>query len=396
MIKFTIGTASNDIQFDETIRLIKSSLLYADEIELLGLLEFTAFCYLPRRINNIQNLEQLINVITPCLKGMDLDGGKELLAQVEDMSAQLKEFSPILSKKKLRSRNEILAQMQAKQLFLQGYDEIKSGFQSLFNSRGSQEISSLVKNNIVTVHDYSTDDYVLDELLGGYFGNLINSVHVNTSYPLFDSISVDVIRTAVKTNLLDIGRLDGEVLRHAGIASGVLMTLPTLNNASIDEILDFKRQNESSLINFRKAIFDFSEKINSLPWDENFKYDIIKLYSTEVFPKVEELNSLASETSTLKNFGSKVLADEEFRRKVGWAVGGIATTVVSQSSLIDALGAFRNVLLSISLLTISPQIAMGFLKSINLLNISRKETLDKKKEMTGNTMYYYYKAKKEL
>ena len=36
-MKFTIGTISNSVNLEEDISLIKSSLLYADEIELIGM-----------------------------------------------------------------------------------------------------------------------------------------------------------------------------------------------------------------------------------------------------------------------------------------------------------------------------------------------------------------------
>ena len=124
--------------------------------------------------------------------------------------------------------------------------------------------------------------------------------------------------------------------------------------------------------------------------------EIIKLYSTDVAPKVEELNTLTSETSTLRNFSAKVLEDEECRKAAGWLAGGIATTIVTQNGLVEALGAFQNMLLSLSLLTVSPQIAKGFMKSVSLFNKSRKEVRERQNEMKGNTMYYYYKAMNEL
>ena len=270
MIKFTIGTASNDLRFEETMRLIKSSLLYADEIELLGLLEFTFFCYLPRRLDHSNNIEQLLNIITPCLKNMDIDGGKELLAQIEEISTQLDAYAPILKKKKRRTRQEILAQAQMNKIFSQSYKEIEEQIQAFLDNSGAQAIKTLVDQKIITVHDYSYSDYELNELVGGYFGNLLNIMQNSASYPLFDSVSENVIRSVSNTKILDIGRIKGEVLRHAGVASKILMTLPSLNSADIDEILSFKKENEGPLLNFRKAIFNFSERITSLPWDEDF------------------------------------------------------------------------------------------------------------------------------
>lgn len=68
------------------------------------------------------------------------------------------------------------------------------------------------------------------------------------------------------------------------------------------------------LENFRKAIYNFSEKITSMPWDNDFQYECIQLYYADVMPKVNELNELSSNTSVLKNFGNRVLADEEERK----------------------------------------------------------------------------------
>ena len=42
-MKFSIGTASSSLEFEEDMRLIKSSLLYADEIELIGMAEYAVF-----------------------------------------------------------------------------------------------------------------------------------------------------------------------------------------------------------------------------------------------------------------------------------------------------------------------------------------------------------------
>ena len=396
IIKFTIGTASSSLEFEETMKLIKSSLLYADETELIGLVEYAVFCYMPDRLHEAKDIEQLLSFIAPFLRCVDVNGNAELLSQIDEISNQLKEYGPILHKKKRRSREEILAQLKIRQVFEQSKNELREQLQQFWDSPGSQAIKKLVERNIVSIHDYAYNDFDLDKLTGGYFGNLMNAIRSNTAYPLFDSVSEDVIRSVANAHILDIGRLDQEVLRHAGIASGILMTLPTLSSASVDEILAFKNENTYALTNFRKAIFEFSEKINSLPWDDNFQYDVVKLYSTEVAPKVEELNMLVSETSTLKNFGSKVLEDEEFRRIAGWAVGGIATTVVTQSGLMDAFNALKSMFLGLSLLTISPQIAMGFLKTFDFWNKSSQETQENKDKITGNAMYYYYKAKKEL
>ncbi len=396
MIKFTIGTASSTLEFQETMRLIKSSLLYADEIELIGMVEYAVFCYLPRTIGEATEIEQLLNCITPFLKSVETPGGNEVLEQIDSVSKQIESIDPILKKKKKRSKQEILAQMEMKKAFSQTQDMLSESISSLLDNEGSQKIRALVEKKIVNVYDYQYKDFELDELVGGYFGNLLKAMRSNTAFPLFDNASENVIKSVVDTGILDIGRINHEVLRHAGVASNILMTLPTFENATIDEILDFKRENKIPLTNFRKAMFGFSEKIKSLPWDEDFQYECLKLYNTEVQPQVQELNELSSQASVIRNFGARVVADAEIRRKAGYLIGGIVATVLRSRGLLDAFDVLRDILLGTSLIVISPQIASGFLKTIDMAHKAKNEVRPIKTEISGNTMYYYYKAMREL
>ena len=394
IVKFTIGTATSD--FSETLNLIKSSLLYADETELIGLLEYAVFSYIPYKMENAKDIGQILDFISIVLKSTDVAESEAILSEVDSLSESIKQYKPMLAKKKHRLKDEILAQAKMRKVFSLCKEEIEQHLGQLWNNPESQQIKSLVDNRIISVHDYSYQEFNLEHLVGGYVANLINVIKSKYAYPLFDSVSVNAIQRIESTHIIDIGRLNGEIIRHAGVASGILMTLPTLSNASVDEIVAFKKENISALLNFRKAIFEFSERIGSLPWDDDFQYDIIKLYHTDVVPKVEEINTLLSDTCTLRNFGKRVLADEEFRKKAGWTIGGMATTIVTQSGLIEALDAMRNMLIGFSLLAVAPQIATGFLKGLDTWNHAKDETKEKRNDVTGNTMYYYYKAKQKI
>lgn len=395
-MKFTIGTASSNLEFEETMRLIKSSLLYADEIELIGMIEYAVFNYIPKNIYNTKEIAELLKGISLLLKSTEIEGSTEMLTQVEGLSVQLEALSPILKKKKHRSKQEILAQMQAEKAFKESKQTLLEGLEPVLNTPGSKDIQSLLDRKIISVHDYGYDHFSQNELAGGYFANLMNAMRARTSFPLFDEVSESVIRSVVDTPFLDFGKANPEVLRHAGVASNILMTLPTLDGASVDEILDFKRDNERPLISFRQAIFKFSETINSLPWDDDFQFECYKLYSTEVAPKVAELNELSSDASVVKNLGKRAIADAEVRKAAGFAVGGIAATVLRQAGLMEAMAVLRDIFLGVSLLVVSPQIASGFLKAIDLVNQSKDEVKKISRDLQGNTMYYYYKASKDL
>ena len=395
-MKFMIGITSSSLEFEEDIKLIKSSLLYADEIELIGMLEYAVFKYLPDRIHSVKDIDTLADSFAPLLRSIKVEGGDEIVSQLEELKSQIAPYKAYLSKKKHRSKQEILAQMKMDKAIEQCKGMLIDGMSQLTESTSAKEINKLIDREIISVFDYKQEDFNIDALAGGYFGNLLGTMQNHTAYPLFDKTSNDVISSFAKTKILDLGSVNQEVLIHAGLATNILMTLPTLDGASVDEILDFKKEMQGPLSNFRKAIYGFAESVESKPWDQDFQYDCLKIYYAEVVPRVEELNELSTETSVLKNMGRKVLADEEIRKNAQYLTGGLVTTITTSTNMIGALDAFRNWILGLSMLIVMPNAASAFIKTLNMASESKQEIKETKKEMSGNIMYYYYKASKEL
>ena len=393
-MKFTIGTVSGHLEFTEDINLIKSALLYADEVEIIGILEYAVFKYLPSRVNDAKNLEELMTNWIPFLESVKVPEGNEILVQIRGLQEKFERIRPILTKNKKRTKQEILTQIQTKKVETQIYDIFNAAIDDILKQSKSEVLKSLVDQNIINIFDYGYEDFDKNKLAGGYFGNLIRVMQDGVSYPLFDKISTDVIKSVSTNGILDIGHVNPEILRHAGVATNILMTLPTLEAAGFDELLDLKKEHNSELQMFRKAVYDFSEKISSLPWDDDFQYDCLKLYQKEVFPKVQELNEILTDTSILKNMGRKVLGDEEIRKKLGFITGGIISVIATSSTFLSALDDMKNMILNTSLIGISPAIAEVFLKTAHLGLEDKKECQEKRARANKNIMYYYYLASK--
>ena len=81
-MKFTIGAISNIQQYEEDLKLIKSSLLYADDIELIGLAEYLTFIYLPRVFDSKKDVFELVDEIVPFLRSANSPLQKESNAAV--------------------------------------------------------------------------------------------------------------------------------------------------------------------------------------------------------------------------------------------------------------------------------------------------------------------------
>ena len=393
-MKFTIGTVSNSLDFAEDMNLIKSSILYADDIELIGMAEYAIYKYLPRQLNASKDLESLFKNFIPILQSVGTEESRQALQQIDFATQQIKILAPYLQKKKHRDKKEILTQIRFNQLERQAKEQLESHIDRLASGQGTKELSDLVARKIVSVYDYGFNGFDTNELAGGYFANLMSVMKNSLAYPLFDKASTEAIRGVAQSKLLDIGNTNPEVLRHAGIASNILMTLPTLKGASVDELLALKKEYSKPLIQFRSAIYGFSEQIKSLPWDDDFQYDCLKLYNTQVVPSVAEINEVMMDTSVLKNLGKQILTDEEIRKQSGYVIGGLATAVTTTSSMVDAMGAIKTLIMGLSMIVVSKEAFAGFMKVASMAVKANDTVKEKREKATSNSMYYYYLASK--
>lgn len=397
-MKFTIGTASSNLEFNEDMKLIKGALLYADEVELVGMAEYAVFKYFPTRLSKAKDIEGLINSFIPFLKSLDSDDARALVEQLEKLDDQIQPYLPLLRKNKRRNKQEIQAQLLMKKFEKQSKDMLEEALNKMTEAGHGSEIQKLVHQNVIDVYDYDFESFDVNELTGGFFANLVGTMKHQTSFPLFDSICADVMGNVLEStpNCIKLSDMDKEIIRHAGVASNIMMTLPMLEYAEVSEILDFKKSMKVPLDNFRGAIYGFAEKMSSLPWDDDFEYECLKLYETQVLPNINEINELTGEASVLKNFGRRVLEDEEERKKLGYLGAGMAATITTGIGIANAMNVLENLIrlgAKIGLTTVGIE---AFLKTADLLNKAHNDSKEMKKIINNNVMYYYYMANKKF
>lgn len=393
-MKFTIGTVSGSLDLTEDLRLIRSAILYADEVELIGLVEYALYRYLPSVFQSYNNLNEVLLVFEKFFSSLGTPESAEYLKEILDLKEQCKLIDPILKKRKKRTKEELIAQIKLNSVNKEIINVVQNELNKIYLTPATNEIKELVDNRIVSVFNYDECSFRSNELAGGYFANLMKAICSGNEYPLFDKLSNDIVNSIASLNILDVSKINSRVLRHAGVASNILMTLPTLEATSIDELIDLKKDNQEPLVHFRNAIYDFSSKIESLPWDENFKYDCLQLYHAEVAPRVAEINEVLTQTSTLRNLGSRALADEEIRRKAGYTVAGLSVVISTQSDLYSAFEAMKSLMVLGGFAGLTMEATTGFLKIASLFNQSRNETRETIHEAKKNVMYYYYLASK--
>ena len=130
-------------------------------------------------------------------------------------------------------------------------------------------------------------------------------------------------------------------------------------------------------------MLEYSETIQSMPWDENFEAECELLYDKAVVPALLEIAEFAKDGSFIRNLGRKFFTDEGLWKSAGGLVVSIAAGGV--------ISAFNS--------TISSDVAMltaGGAYAAAKVASAYQEYIAAQKEIQRKDMYFYYKAGKLL
>ncbi len=250
---------------------------------------------------------------------------------------------------------------------------------SLVGEKQGEELQTLIDNGQVYIAKFEHSLGDLDLCVQDYFNLLKESVH--SSYPLFDPQSNDLMKAAVNSRIINLSASDKRKITHASLTDNYIQRLPSFSEASMKELIDIKKELSNPLVRFRKKMLEYSESIQSMPWDKDFEAECELLYEKEVMPALLEIDECTKDGSFIKKLGSKFFTDEGLWKSTGGLVVSIAAGGVISS--------FNNV--------ISADAAMltaGGAYVIAKIATTYQEHKAKRREIQRKDLYFYYKAGK--
>ena len=366
---FTVAVVPNNIDINTELLYIKSALLYADEITLIS-----PIAYLYTLITNDKNLKDdraaydLVMLIAPFIKSSDKDLFSSLVDYLNTSSSVLFEKNksiPIKTKFRIR------------QILFQCVQDASSIIKENIGLSQGQELNKLLVAGKLKLQPFDHMISDVDEVGHEYFRMLTESI--KSSYPIFDSISNDLMRTAVDAKVINLNEFDRKKIKHAGVSDTILQKLPDFSDASIDEIIDVRNDLSIPLVRFRSQMLKFSDDIQSCPWDKDFEFECIQLYAKEIAPALQEIDELTKETTFTKNLTRNILADSNFIKSAsGLVISVAAAGVFSAYNEVVSSGVAIG---TAALAWTAEKIASAYVK----LQDSRKEIMKK-------DLYFYYQA----
>lgn len=371
---FTIAVVPEMASIDKELQYIKYALLYADQIFLISPISYMYTQLSPQaRTFDEKEIMRLLKYFLPLYKDQDPETYQNGMAMVNKLSSiifsrQYKAF-PII--KKLEFRNQLKSLMQ----------QLDAKCAELLGECQIRELNALLTSGKVELKKFEHSLSDVDGTVSEFFMELTKSIKL--SFPLFDETSNHLMRSAVEARVINLNEGEKRKIIHAGVSDNLIQRLPSFDSASVDEILDIRKELNDPLVRFRSKIQSYSESIQTVPWNDDFENECSLLYNREVAPAILEIDELTKEASFVKNLVGKIISDGDFRKVAGELVIGIAaagvipsfTQIVSQD--VAALTA-------------------GGLWATSKIAEAYKEYREKKRKISKKDLYFYYRAGKML
>lgn len=373
---FTIAVASNAISIEQDMTFLKAALLYSDTITLVSSVVSTYF-KLTNEVNdkNEKTLFNLVKKVLPLCERANpsyCDSKKETINQFERL-INSKQYNSLPLKEKYRIRKALYE-------FRNG---IRKTIEQDLGETNCNSLKKLIDLKKVKLHNFQTAIYDDNAYAMEFYDILKGYVCDTKTFPLFDDISNGLIKSAIKEGVIALNSANGFEVKHANLTSKLLIALPSFEFATVDEILDIRKELETPLIRFRSKLLSYDSEIQSMPWDDEFQFECIKLYQQEVAPAVLEIDELTKESSFIKNLGYSFLTNESAVKNAGELVISIA--------MWGAITAFTDVLSSGQI----PLVAGGAY-AVSKVGTTFKKYRDVQSEISRKDMYFYHRAGKLL
>jgi hypothetical protein len=395
ILHITIGThPAKELNLEQEIRLAKTALLYADHVKLYSLT--SSALRMASRFGNLP-LDYKLKVLEQVTPFISSQNESKNLVNFFDSFRKL-------TKKRFLNRSELILKKQFENMLNSQWEEMQKVASIIIQNSKIEELDRAIKDGILELHTFkntNTNDMVANfmaesveaaavattgvkrkntrqdnKLISEFVEQVFTSISNGSTYPLFDEQTASLVRAGIQANKVVVPDFGLDRGKHVGLVKHLFEYLPTFEDATVDEILDIRKELEKPLTRFRKAIISFSQDIKSAAWEKDFPPEADKIYLRDVKPALldieESIKSNKFLASLLRKFAEKPAV---------LPMGSLFSIAISQfSSLPDELAA---------------SLGVG-IASASIIYEAYDEWAKKKQDTEQNLLYFYYGVGKRL
>lgn len=366
-LKLTIvACPTSGLSLEKEVQLIKVGLLYADKITLCSLTSSMIISIIGLATLNEKAQVDFLEYVLPYTTKEPSD--------LSNISVFINKYRELLKKKRL-SREELLIKMRVKKLLDDTWKQIEGTLNKISEEFGLNKLIPAVESgnlDITIFGTQSTEETYIDDALKEFVDIVGKEVINGKTYPLFDEDTGKLISAGIKEGFFKYPNSDSKKSRHIGFVSDLIQRLPTFEEASIDEVLDIRKELEKPLIRFRSAMIKYSEEIKHEVWEEEFINDAEKIFLREIEPAILDIEEAVKSNKYLSH---------------------LVTGLLNKPMVIPSTSGLGVLISSLSNFPKFSAAALGLIAGTGLIAYNAyKEWEEKSDQLKRAQLYFYYKT----
>ena len=369
---FPEGKSGVDLTGD--LEMVKAAVLYADQATLCS-----PACSALFDGTNLVNLSTSERISFIEMMPLWFPSESQLVNQARELFARYRE-----AWSQRHTKNGYLFLKRFEREMNKRWDQIVAPFTKLLNESGGSEISRAIESGLLDMHRFQSPlnrimiESERDAFLQEFVSVVGSTVSNQATYPLFDNRTSNLISAGIAARVIPLSEAAVAHGKEVALAADLFTRLPVFPSATMDEVLDIRRELDQSLCRFRSAMIAFSDGIKDASWDKDFSFSAEQVFRRDVAPAILTLEEDVKSNSFLSKFMSK-LSERSFQ--VGTAITGSAAV----SALIASISNLP--LPEVATLALGPSVTLG--------GVAYGAYVDWKKDnqnIQQNNLFFYYRT----
>ncbi len=364
-LRITIAAApSVSLDMQHELRLVKCGLLYADRVDLCSPAASMLFAVHGLKDLKIAQQIEFIAAIGPVLRPEN-GNGFAIMGEMYKKMARGKN----LPKEVLLNRAQIEGKVRS------AWESLSADVEKILEASGVEELRRLINAGLLSVRMLGQSGDT-DAMVREYVQEVLTAVGSRTTYPLLDAQTGDLLAAMLREGQAELSDRQQERGRHPALAANLFERLPAFDRASVDELLDIRKELQAPLVRFRRALMTYAAQMQAGPWGEDFAAEAEDLFHREVLPVLLEIEELIEGNSVLKQ-----LAGASYEHPLAPAEGSAAGLLIAHLSSLPHV--------------LATALGLG-VGGVAIAGQALTSWRDKGQAAERNDLYFYYRLRERL
>ncbi|MFI7675144.1 hypothetical protein [Actinophytocola sp. NPDC049390] len=293
------NTDGGSLSLAHDVDLVRASLLYADEIELISV--------------NAVMMAGFLNLASSDGNMLDLLGtlDDETIAQITGDRPLPANWRALLSTLSAMSNTSTLEELGVSTHGLRApMAELRRSADEMFSQSGGESLLPAINSGIVKLSSSGfTAEGDLDAALERWLALLKERLEDPQTRVLLDDQVGSLARAMVDEGRIEMDTLHLRHGREAVAGSGFIARLPAFPQAPTDELIDLRKDLRGPLIRYRRAVSSFSEMLRFRSFDRESSTEVDDLYMREVQPEILRLQEEFADHQLVREISRTLGAD---------------------------------------------------------------------------------------